>query len=108
MGFFSRKPKIQRFSDFAIAESGPFSGEKIGIEDVLDKEVVVTDFAVRPSKIKKNAGEDCLYLQLKMNGRTRMMITGSKVLMKQIKTYQSHIPFAARIIRKNKKYLSFS
>ncbi|MDR3208747.1 MAG: hypothetical protein LBT45_02760 [Rickettsiales bacterium] len=108
MWLFFKKTKIQRFSDFAAAESGPFPGEKISIEEILDKDVVVTDFAIRPSKIKKNEGEECLYLQLKVNGRNRMMITGSKVLMKQIKAYQSHIPFSTRITRRNKKYLSFS
>ena len=107
MRLFSNK-KPERFSDFANVLGGPFPGKRIGIEEVLNKEVVIKKLEVRPSKIQKNNGEDCLYLQVEIDKKLCMVISGSKVLVKQVREYGSHVPFTTTIIRKNKRYLSFT
>jgi hypothetical protein len=104
---FQKTKLPERYSDFAN-DRGPFPGEKITVEEILNKEIIVLQFEIRPSKLKENKGSDCLYLQLEFDKRLRMLVSGSKVLIKQCLEYKNHMPFSTAIIRKNKRYLSFS
>lgn len=92
---------MKRFSDFA--EEQTLDGEKMKLDDVLNKEIIVTGFMVSRSKYKSN-GENCLKLQFELNGTKHILFTGSNVLINQIERYQSEIPFISTIKRVDKFY----
>ena len=85
-----------RFSDFAEEEAA-LSGEKIKIDDVIGKDIIITGFKVTTSKYKKSNAESCLKLQFKMGGVEYVLFTGSNILIEQIQKYKEHVPFSAQI-----------
>lgn len=95
---------MKRFSDFC-KETLPLDGEKVKIETIIDKEILVTGYKVTTSK--QNNGENCLTLQFKDDEQTKIIFTGSKVLIEQIEKYSSEIPFLSTI-RKINRYYTFS
>lgn len=95
---------MKRFSDFC-KETLPLDGEKVKIETIVDKEILVTGYKITSSK--QNEGEHCLTLQFQEDAQTMIVFTGSKVLIEQIEKYNSEIPFLTTI-RKINRYYSFS
>jgi hypothetical protein len=94
---------LKRFSDFAT-ESTAITGDKIKIEEVLGKEIEVTGYKITDSKYQKTNGDKVLTLQFKLEGKDRILFTGSNVLMEQTEKYKNEIPFFATIIKSNKFY----
>ena len=95
---------MKRFSDFAKEEK-PLDGEKIKIDDLLNKEVIVKDFKIAKSKYEGKG--DYMTLQVEENGETRVSFTGSSVLINQCKKYQDEMPFQT-VIKKVERYYTFS
>lgn len=93
----------KRFSDFA-KEHIPLDGEKLKIEDVLNREITVLAFRIKPSKYKT---ENCLTIQFLLSGVKYVTFTGSNVLTDQARTYQKEMPFLATI-KKIDKYYTFT
>lgn len=93
-----------RFSDFAD-ESRSFDGDKKRIEDILNKEILITDFKIKESKKK----QDTLYatIQFKICDIDYIVFTGSGVLIDQIKKYKGNLPFYTTI-KKIDKYYTFT
>lgn len=98
--------EIPRFSDFAEEETA-LPGEKLKIEDVIGKEIIITGYRITKSKYQKRDAEECLKLQFAINSTTYVLFTGSNVLIEQIKKYQDHIPFCT-IIQSVDKFFTFS
>lgn len=94
----------KRFSDFAIAVKR-FEGNKIKINDLINKEIIINDFKIESSK--QNLECDYLTLQIEMDGETYICFTGSKILMEQIEVYKSEIPFITTILKIH-RYYTFS
>jgi len=94
---------MKRFSDFAT-ESSAITGDKIKIEEVLDKEIEVIGYKISDSKYAKVKDGKVLTLQFNLDGVGRILFTGSNVLMEQIEKYKDEIPFFAKIIKVNKFY----
>lgn len=94
---------MQRFSEFAEEEN--FDGDKIPISDILNKEVTVLRFRVGDSK--KREGTKYITIQVEVDGKHRVVFTGSEVLYNQLMKYQEHLPFIA-IIRKINDFYSFT
>lgn len=92
----------KRFSNFA-KEATPLDGDKIRIDEVLDKEIEVIGCQVRRSKYEKNRTGKCLLLQMIFNGSRRVLFTGSDVLIEQLEKYSNEIPFVC-IIKKIDRY----
>ena len=92
-----------KFSDFAPA-SGKLEGEKMKLADILDKEILVTGYAVHKSKFKD---EMYLTLQFEFDNVKRVLFTGSGVLTNQIETYADKIPFFATV-KNFGKYFAFT
>jgi hypothetical protein len=94
---------MKRFSDFS---EGPniLDGDKIRIDDVLNRELVVTGFSVRDSKYSKNKSGNYLTLQVEIEGERRVLFTGSDVLIEQMTKHGDQIPFAATIKKIDKYY----
>lgn len=94
---------MHSFADFA-EELGLLDGDKIRIESVLNKELVVIGHAVRDSQFSKNKSGKYLTLQIELGGERRVVFTGSDVLIEQLEKYAEMIPFAATIIKVDKFY----
>lgn len=94
-----------RFSDFAEEEK-PLDGDKIKIDDVLNQEIVILGYKVRGSKYPKSS-DKCLTLQVELEGKRRVVFTGSMVLLEQVEKYQDKLPFLATI-KKIDRYYAFT
>ena len=96
---------MKKFSDFHIEVSKPMSGEKIKIAKIINREIVVTDFTISDSKYPKNKSGKCLCIQIKIDNETRVIFTGSDVLIKQINGInKSELPFETIIIKEGEHY----
>ena len=94
---------MKKFSDFA-KENNSMIGDKIKIEDILDKEIEVIGYKISDSKYKKNDDSKLLTLQFIINGVHKILFTGSYVLLKQCEDYENEMPFCTIIKRVNKFY----
>lgn len=92
---------MNSFKDFGIkATSKTFIGDKIKVEKVLNKEIVVHDFKIEDSKVK--AGTKCLYLQIELANEKRVLWTGSGVLLEMIQQVpKDRFPFKTTIQKDN-------
>lgn len=95
---------MKRFSDFAADEINALTGDKIKIEEILGKEIVVIGYKIADSKYQRKDNDKVLTLQFKLDGENRILFTGSNVLMEQIKKYKNEIPFLTKIEKVNKFY----
>jgi len=93
-----------RFSDFA-EETKSFDGDKKKIEDILNQEILITDFKIKDSKKR----QDTLYatIQFKTDNINYIVFTGSNVLIDQLKRYKENLPFYT-MIKKIDRYYTFS
>ncbi len=96
---------MKRFSEFA-EESGSLDGDKIRIDDVLNKELIITGYRIKESKYPKS-GPKCLTLQIVLDDKKHILFTGSTVLLEQMEKYQDNLPFIATI-RKIDRYYTFT
>ena len=72
-----------------------FDGERIGIDEILDKPIIIRDIETRPSSFGKG---DYAILQVEIEGELHVVLTGSEVLVRQIKEKADKLPFRCRII----------
>lgn len=93
------------FNQFGIAptEKG-FTGDKIKINRILNREIIVKDFKIEPSKFTEGSGKRlCIHLEL--NGIEHIIFTGSVVLMETIERVpRNGFPFKTTIINNNDRY----
>ncbi len=97
----ANQPK--RFSDFA-KDHIPLDGQKLKIDDILNREITVLAFRIKPSKYKTEA---CLTIQFLLDGEKYVAFTGSHILADQARIYQAELPFMATI-KKIDKYYTFT
>lgn len=95
---------MNAFKDFNIApQVSKFKGDKIPVKKILNVAIKVLDFEIKPSKHKP--GEDCLYLQIEKSGELRVVFSGSKGLLSQIKQIsRAQLPFETTIKGDNDYY----
>lgn len=96
----------RRFSDFAEEEQ-PLEGGKLRLDDLVNREVLVTGHKIRSSKYKDKGSGKCLTLQVEVDGETHIAFTGSSVLIDQLERYRDQIPFLATI-KKIDRYYTFT
>ena len=96
---------MKTFGDLGIKPSRKmFVGDKIKINRLMNIEIVVNGFEVRPSKYP-DKGTDALILQIEFEGEPRIVFTGSKVLIDQISQVGSDdFPFKATIVKNGEHY----
>jgi len=97
--------QYQQFKDFSDEKA--LEGEKLKMDDILNKEILIKDFNIKKSRYSKNETGMYLMLQFELNGETKVLFTGSDVLIKQLQKYKEHIPFMA-ILKKINKYYTLS
>ncbi len=98
------KENCPKFAIFA-KDKLPMPGDKKFMNDLLNREITVTDFRITNSK--KRNGTDCLQIQFLLDGAACVVFTGSSVLIDQIQSARDNIPFCATIVKID-KYYSFS
>lgn len=94
---------MHKFSDFADEKA--LDGNKLFINNVVNKEIEILNFRI--SKSKQKAGTNCLTLQFKLDGIVYVLFTGSNVLIEQILKYKEKVPFLTTI-KKINNYYSFT
>ena len=96
---------MKNFSDLGIKPSKKmFIGDKIKINRVMNREIVVNGFEIRPSKYP-DKGKDALVLQIEFEGESRIVFTGSKVLIDQIlQVGTEDFPLKASIVQNGEHY----
>ena len=92
---------INKFSDFAEEEK-PLDGEKIKIDDILNKEIIIKNFTVHNSKFEGKG--KYAKVQIETEGVTKVIFTGSEVIANQCEKYEKQMPFIATIKKINKYY----
>lgn len=95
---------MHNFKDFNIKPTvNPFVGDKIPVTKILNTEIKVLEFKIEPSKQKQ--GSDYLTLQIEKGGNKRVVFTGSRVLIDQIKNVpKEKFPFNTTIVKDNDYY----
>ena len=98
---------MKSFKDFNIKpEITSFVGDKIKIDRILNREIVVTNFKIGPSNQRENT--QCLALEFQLNGNHHILFTGSTVLMQMIeKVPKDSFPFTTTIVREH-EYFEFT
>lgn len=94
-----------KYSDFENDEF--LKGEKTTIEEILNKEIIITGIKKEPSKVKK--GETYNKIQIVdevIDDKPHYLIffSSSSVLDKQINKYKDKLPFRATIIKQKNYY----
>lgn len=95
---------MKSFKDFNIVTTGPghMTGEKVAIERVINKPIIVEDFLITPSK--KFDGQ-LLTLQILLDNVQRVIFTGSLHLIQQISQVQREdLPFETVINKINRRF----
>lgn len=93
---------MTNFSDLGIEAAPPksFVGDKIPVKKLLNISIEVKDYLIEPSKLKE--GTQCLKLQIVKSGELRVVFTGSKGLLDQIKKVpKEKFPFFTTIREEN-------
>lgn len=100
-----KEPK--RFSDFGIkVESKKFVGEKIRLAKVLNTEIMVHGYYIKPSKYPEKGSDKCLWLQISVDGKKYVSFSIAKLLMEAIqKVHEDSFPFTTKIINDNDSYV---
>ena len=93
---------IKNFQDLGIEpEIKHFLGAKLKVSKVLNKEIKVIDYEIKPSNYK---GE-CLHMQIEIGTQKHVFFTGSSVLINTIKRItKSNLPFMTTIVEENEHY----
>lgn len=93
---------MKTFKDLNIqVEVHHFTGDKIKISKVLNREITVFAYKIEDSKFT----DKCLHLQIEMNGTKHVLFTGSTYLMIAIqKTVPGDFPFKTTIVENDERY----
>jgi hypothetical protein len=83
-----------------------FIGDKVPVKKLLNVPIEISEFRIEPSKQKP--GTELLTMQIAKSGEKRVVFTGSKVLIDQIKRVpQDKFPFVA-VIKADNDYYEFT
>lgn len=92
-----------KFNEFADEPQG-LVGDKLRIDDALNKPLIVMAFRVDTSKYNREDDQKYVGIQVMLDGQERVIFTGSGVLIAQLEKYQDKIPFQATLKKVNKYY----
>jgi hypothetical protein len=94
---------MKQFKDFGItAAVQGFVGDKIKMERILNREVMVCGYKIEVSRFTEKGNGKCLHMQIGIGEQKYVVFTGSKVLMDTIdKIPKYEFPFKTTIIKIN-------
>ena len=95
---------MNQFKDLGIQKPPEcFTGDKISIDRLFNREINVHDYRITDSKVKENT--KYLQLQISIGETMHVVFTGSLMLMDIIKKVdKSKLPFSTRIVKENRRY----
>ncbi len=82
----------------------PLDGDKVKLDEVVNREILITGHSIKRSRYDKNTSGKCLTIQFEVGGRRQVLFTGSDVLIEQFEKYGDQIPFAATIKKIDRFY----
>lgn len=93
---------MNEFRDFGIKSTlNHFVGEKIRISKVLNRQIVVESYQINDSKFKDRV----LKIQIRLDDESRIIFTGSKVLINMIEQIpKDNFPFRTTIVQVGESY----
>lgn len=96
---------MKQFSQFNIKPiTKTFTGDKIKIDRVLNKRITVVTYKIEKSKFEKGNGNR-LCLQIEVDGTSRIIFTGSTILMDMIEQVpKTNFPFTTTIVRESERF----
>lgn len=102
--------KVSKLSDFAKnnkrkTATDIFKGKKVPIDTILNKEVIMIDFFIQPSRFSKK--EDYVTFNMLDGEEYKIVQSGGIVLVDQFKQYKEILPFTATIKKINNYYKMF-
>lgn len=96
---------MKKFSDFNVSVPIPMTGEKIKISKILNTSIVLLDYKLQDSKFPKNKSGKCLQIQIKIENETRVVFTGSDILIAQIEQIpKTELPIECKIVQQGEHY----
>lgn len=96
---------MKRFSEFDIKTGDSFTGDKIKIDKILNREITVVKYKMETSKFPKNKSGKCLHLQIELSGTKLVVFSGSDFLMNQLsQVEETNFPFIATIVKNNEHF----
>ncbi len=92
-----------KFSEFGIKPKvQALRGDKIKIERVLNKQIVVEAFRIEKSTVRD--GTDCLHMQVIVDNDTRVIFSGGRYLIEMIqKIPREKFPFTTTIVKQESR-----
>ena len=96
---------MKSFKDLGIVPdpNNNFIGNKIEMDSIINCEIIVHKYAIKPSKSTRSTNPNCLYLQIEFNDEYRVTWKGSQNLMQSIsKIKPEDFPFKTTIIKEAK------
>ena len=98
---------MNSFKEFniSIPDKG-FTGDKIKMSKILNREIVVHAYKIEDSKVFKDRGTGkCLCIQISINGEMHIVFTGSSLLQEMIKLIPAEgFPFTTTIMQIDERY----
>ena len=96
---------MKTFNEFGIKpEVKTLEGDKIKIERIFNREIIVEDYQIKDSKYEEGTGK-CLHMQIKIGENKHVVFTGSSVLMDMIqRVNKNDFPFKTTIQKSNDHY----
>jgi hypothetical protein len=95
---------MKQFSEISREESR-LEGDKIKLDDILNRDIVIYGFTLAKSSFSKNKTGQYVTVQFAYpEGVKQVFFSGSDVLIDQLQRYKTDIPFVAQIKKINKYY----
>ena len=82
--------------------------KKIRIEDIINKEIKILSFSIRNTKFPKDGRTNYITIQFEFENEIKVLFTGSEILSRQLKDYESELPFTTMIKKKFNRYYTLS
>lgn len=97
--------EIKKFNQLGISHTtSGFEGDKIKIERVLNREIVIHNFKIVPSKYP-DKNDKCLHMQVSVDNRKHVIFcTGVALQIILNKIPKEDFPFATTIVKENMRY----
>ena len=98
---------MKDFSEFAVKPlPANLDGDKISITRILNREIVVLDYIINPSKFPKDEHNKCMTLQFLLGTEKHIIFTSALGLIANIKEIpRSEFPFKAKIVRDGDRFI---
>lgn len=97
--------KIRKFKELGVQHvTNGFEGDKIKIDRILNREIVVHDFKIEKSKFADKC-DKCLHLQISVDDRKHVVFcTGVALQTILMQIPKDNFPFATTIVKENMRY----